>query len=150
MAPTSPRRRSFPIAAILALVVVTGLAPTVPVDARAVERGGTGCFEPDAPRVFHRQLVAAIRISGDLPREWARSPFIAKIVCWQGSGFDPEFLDRGPANAVWHGIFAMTTDELADDLRALDDGEPVRLPPVARLLRPRMGGVSEHGPRTPP
>jgi hypothetical protein len=43
------------------------------------------------PRSFHRHLVSAIEVSGNLPRAWAGSPYIAKIVCWQGTAFDPSF-----------------------------------------------------------
>jgi hypothetical protein len=60
---------------------------------------------------LHRHLVMAIRISRDLPPAWARSRFIAKIVCSQGTDFRTEFRMRGGANFVWHGMFAMTKEE---------------------------------------
>lgn len=70
------------------------------------------CGHPAQPAWFHRQVAAAIRISGDLPASWARSPYLARIVCWQGTDFGPRSVVRA-SGQVWHGIFAMTTQELA-------------------------------------
>ena len=71
-----------------------------------------GCYHPDEPRRFHRQVVTAIRISGDLPRDWADSAALARIACWQGARFDTDFRDRGRAYYVWRGMFAMTVEEV--------------------------------------
>jgi acetyltransferase-like isoleucine patch superfamily enzyme len=70
-----------------------------------------GCRNPDVPRSFHRHLVSAIEVSGNLPGGWAGSPYIAKIVCWQGTAFDPSFRAHSD-DQIWHGVFAMTTREV--------------------------------------
>jgi hypothetical protein len=75
---------------------------------RAISKAAT----TDGPRRFHRQVVQAIKISGDLPREWADSPALARIACWQGAGFDTGFRERGRAYYVWRGMFAMTVEEV--------------------------------------
>jgi len=62
-------------------------------------------------RSFHRHLVNAIEVSGNLPRGWAGSPCIAKIVCWQGTAFDPSFRAESD-DQIWHGVFVMTTREV--------------------------------------
>ena len=64
------------------------------------------------PPWFHRYLVKAVKVSGDLPPTFARSPFIAKIVCWQGADFDGRFVAHDKPYHQWHGIFAMTSREL--------------------------------------
>jgi hypothetical protein len=69
------------------------------------------CWQPAAPRWFHRDLVTAIRLSGDLPRGWAGSPSIARIVCWQDTNFDAAFHAHGNGQR-WHGLFAMTVPEV--------------------------------------
>src|SRR5262245_44028302 len=69
------------------------------------------CRRPDAPPPFHRQVRLAIRLSGNLPRTWAASPYLAKIVCWQGTGFSTGFQAYGPRQK-WIGVFAMTKREM--------------------------------------
>ena len=116
MAPasTSPPRPF--VAGLLALCLVGALVGASPPAAGAAARAVTGraadCRHPDEPKGFHRRLATAIRVSGDLQRAWASSPYIAKIVCWQGTGFDTEFVERGQPYHVWHGLFAMTTEEV--------------------------------------
>jgi len=97
---------------MLALVValVGGLAQ-VPAPASASAIVPDACAHAVAPPWFHRELLNAIRISGDLRPAWARSPYLAKIVCWQGTFFRTRFLSRGGGH-VWHGIFAMTAREV--------------------------------------
>jgi hypothetical protein len=73
---------------------------------------GAACRSPSVPRWFHRYLVAAVKVSGDLRSGWARSPYIAKIVCWQGADFQAEFRAHDNSYHRWHGIFAMTSREL--------------------------------------
>jgi peptidase M23-like protein len=64
------------------------------------------------PDWFDASLANAVRISGDLPQSWADSPYLEKIVCWQGSGFDVRFTDKGDSYHHVHGLFAMTTQEV--------------------------------------
>ena len=49
------------------------------------------CTHPVVPDWFHDSLVTAIDISGDLDPGWASSPYVPRIVCWQGSAFDVDF-----------------------------------------------------------
>lgn len=63
------------------------------------------------PKGFHDHLVTAVRVSGNLPAGWAGSRYLAKIVCWQGTGFDTTFRARAPEH-LWHGVFAMTVAEM--------------------------------------
>jgi hypothetical protein len=70
------------------------------------------CQHPVVPRWFHRNLVAAVKVSGDLHPAWIRSTYIAKVVCWQGADFDGGFADHDNSYHHWHGIFAMTSKEL--------------------------------------
>lgn len=67
---------------------------------------------PLTPDWFHASLVKAIRISGDLPPSWADSTYLEKIVCWQGTGFDVRFRDTSDSYHRFHGLFAMTTQEV--------------------------------------
>ncbi len=105
-------RTKTPLLVLLTAVLVTAMLQVGPVAADARTHGVGGCFHPDEPRRFHRHLVRAIRISRDLPTSWADSPFIAKIVCWQGTDFQTDFIDHGRAYYDWHGMFAMTTQEV--------------------------------------
>jgi hypothetical protein len=103
--------RSRAIAA--GLVVAASLLPSPSASAERPPRADLeGCYRPDAPRSFHRHVVRAIRISGDLPRAWSTSPLVAKLACWQGSGFRTDFRDRRGGSHVWHGLFAMTVEEM--------------------------------------
>jgi hypothetical protein len=76
--------------------------------------GPSDCTKPTVPGWFHDDLVTAIGISKDLDPNWAASPYIARIVCWQGSNFDVSFAPPGDAYHAFHGIFAMTLQELAE------------------------------------
>jgi hypothetical protein len=109
-----PRKRVVAMTAAVALTL--GLLHATPASADASAAGSSsdleGCYHPDGPRRFHRQVVQAIKISGDLPREWADSPALARIACWQGAGFDTGFRERGRAYYVWRGMFAMTVEEV--------------------------------------
>jgi hypothetical protein len=110
---TSSTFKRFLVSAAISVALVGGIVEVAPVaSASVVARNRCNHpSQPVQPLWFHRQLIAAIRISGDLPARWARSPDIASIVCWQGTSFAPRFAARGPGHR-WHGIFAMTTQEL--------------------------------------
>ncbi|HEY6568228.1 MAG TPA: M23 family metallopeptidase [Actinomycetota bacterium] len=95
------------VACLMACVV-----QAVPTMSSVVARGSGGCFNPEVPKSFQRQVTRAIRISRDLPIKWADSPVIAKIACWQGTDFRTGFRKRGGSNFVWHGMFAMTKEEV--------------------------------------
>jgi hypothetical protein len=103
------RRMTFSLA-LLTFVLAT-FAWTGPVLGATPEPNGL-CRSPDPPQWFHKALVGAIRISRDLPPEWAHSRNVARIVCWQQTNFDRKFRVRGGRYHVWHGIFAMTADEV--------------------------------------
>ena len=105
------QRRIVSVVAGLALVL-GGLTIVAPRTAHAGARAPAACYDPDVPRHFRRQVATAIRISRDLPRAWARSPFVARIVCWQGTDFDQDFVAHGRSYYDWHGMFAMTTQEV--------------------------------------
>ncbi len=96
----------------LMLALVATMVPVVSAPAQTLRQGLEGCYRPDPPRRFQRQVRTAIRISRDLPREWADAPEIAKIVCWQGSGFRTDFRKVGGARFVWRGLSAMTVEEM--------------------------------------
>jgi hypothetical protein len=110
--PSAPASRRLLVSAVSAAIVVATIVQ-VPASGQTPAKAAERCFEPDVPARFQRHVARAIRVSRDLPKEWADSPFIAKIVCWQGTDFDPDFRKRGGANVVWHGQFAMTTQEMA-------------------------------------
>ena len=113
MTSTSTSRRAPFAAILLASILVGALLECSPAPAMAANGApASDCQHPAQPAGFHRQLTTAIRISGDLQRSWARSPYIAKVVCWQGTDFDTGFVERGQAYHVWHGMFAMTTQEV--------------------------------------
>jgi murein DD-endopeptidase MepM/ murein hydrolase activator NlpD len=104
------------VAATAAVAVTMAILHVAPAAADVTAAGSArdleGCYHPDEPRRFHRQVVKAIKISGDLPMEWADSPALARIACWQGAAFDTGFRERGRAYYVWHGMFAMTVEEV--------------------------------------
>ena len=106
-----PVRRTAPVPIVVALVAALVPIRAV-VAAEPLPETLEGCFRPDAPERFHRQVRTAIRISGDLPRSWADAPVLAKIVCWQGSGYRTDHRKVGGARFVWRGIFAMTVEEM--------------------------------------
>ena len=72
------------------------------------------CRHPTVPDWFHDSLVTSIRISKDLHPGWADSPSIASIICWQGSDFDVGYAAPGDDFHAFHGLFAMTLEELAE------------------------------------
>jgi hypothetical protein len=88
------------------LLVAVRVAP-----ARATVAKPADCTNPATPPHFRAQLREAIKLSGNLPSSWARSPYLAKIICWQDTGFDTHF-DARASDHVWHGIFAMTVQEM--------------------------------------
>lgn len=90
------------LGSLLLVPTAAGAAPSPTVD----------CKDPAVPRHFPRDLARSIRISRDLPSAWADSPFIARIVCWQGTGFREDFGEHGRGYHDWHGAFAMTTEEV--------------------------------------
>jgi Peptidase family M23 len=115
MTPSDPgrsrRRLHRPLVPVLAaLMLVGGIIQTAPPASASVV-SPVACNHPVPPSWFHRELVEAIAISRDLPASWARSPAIAQIVCWQGTGFRPRFSARRVGHR-WHGIFAMTVPEM--------------------------------------
>jgi hypothetical protein len=95
------------VTAMLLVGAALGAAPIASARASITPRE---CRNPQVPKTFHKHLVTAIKVSGNLPRSWADSPYLAKIVCWQDTSFDAKFLKRGSVQA-WHGIFAMTIQE---------------------------------------
>jgi murein DD-endopeptidase MepM/ murein hydrolase activator NlpD len=100
------------LAAALVVATLVGVPGPATASRRPPREALEGCFRPDPPRSFRRHVATAIRISRDLPRAWADAPEIAKIVCWQGSGFKTDFRSKGPSGRVWRGMFAMTVQEV--------------------------------------
>ncbi len=82
-----------------------------PATARA-ESPVEQCRDPGTPAWFHDAIVAAIRVSGDIEPSWADSKYVPKIICWQGTGFRKDFKAKGGPRHVWHGMFAMTAEEM--------------------------------------
>jgi Peptidase family M23 len=111
----SPRHRSWHRRAAWLLTAAvassTLLAAPVPSAVASTRNAVDRCRNPDVPRKFHRHLVTAIRVSGNLPAGWARSPNIPRIICYQHTGFDTDFRDTAYKH-VWHGLFAMTVEEM--------------------------------------
>jgi Peptidase family M23 len=98
------------VASVAAITVASGmlLAGPAPAATRSPVRS---CRNPDVPKGFHRHLVTAIRVSGNLPRGWAGSPNIPRIICYQHSAFDTGFRATSYKH-VFHGLFAMTVEEM--------------------------------------
>jgi len=97
---------------LLATVLAAGTFVR-PLPASAAVSRPRDCRNPSIPTGFHREIVTAIRASRDLPIAWGRSPYLPKIACWQGTGFDTRFSAHAPGH-VWHGLFAMTVREMAE------------------------------------
>ncbi len=97
------------IAVVLSLLLAMGMV-TSPAAADAPS-SPRDCRDPATPKTFHKRLVTAIRVSGNLPRDWSDSPYLAKIICWQDTRFSAALRKRGP-DRVWHGVFAMTVQEM--------------------------------------
>src|SRR5213593_1646165 len=104
--PADGRRRSRRhTRRIGALLVAATIVPSLAGGAVAATQPTLGeCRRPDTPASFHRELRLAIRLSGNLPPEWADSPYLPKIVCWQGTGFSTGFRAYGPSQ-TWIGVF---------------------------------------------
>jgi murein DD-endopeptidase MepM/ murein hydrolase activator NlpD len=105
----SPLRRAA--AVMFATCVLAGILLTPA--AAGSNRSISDCKRPNVPRKFHRHLVTAIRLSGNLPHSWATSPNIPRIICAQRSRFSTDFHDRGYKH-TWIGLFAMTKEEVKD------------------------------------
>jgi peptidase M23-like protein len=105
------RVRSRGVTRAAALLLVTALLAAAAPAASASVSTPSDCRHPHPPRHFQSQLRTAIRLSGNLPASWAGSPYLAKIVCWQETSFDTGFAAHAPDH-VWHGIFAMTVQEM--------------------------------------
>src|SRR5438552_705842 len=113
--------RSYTVGMVaFALAVATLVAGTTPSASASARTHGSAkpsvraddCSNPTPPDTFHDNLVTAIGISRDLPTGWANSPYIANIVCWQGTNFDVTFSAAGGTYHHWYGIFAMTVQEV--------------------------------------
>lgn len=90
---------------LLPPTVYASPAPTPPTPVQA-------CAHPKVPSWFHKSLATAIRVSRNLPADWVGSPYLAKIVCWQGTKFSAAFIQHSHSYHLWHGIFAMTVEEM--------------------------------------
>jgi hypothetical protein len=105
--------RSIGLVALLSACVLgvpsLGAATTLVTGAPADENP---CWHPSVPDWFHDSLVTSIDISRDLNPTWADSPYVAKLVCWQGSDFDVAFAPAGDDFHAFHGLFAMTVEEM--------------------------------------
>ena len=108
--------RATPIrgaAAVLVALIIVATVPSVAVSAKETKASRIAeCRRADQPPRFRRQLIDAIRISRDLPIAWADSPNLKRIVCWQGTSFDPGFRAAGDRYHAFRGIFAMTVREM--------------------------------------
>lgn len=101
------------LAVSASIAVMLALGALIPPASATPGRPPVGsCFHPKTPHRFHQQVVTAIRVSRDLPHSWAAAPEVAKIVCWQGTDFKTDFVAHGRAYYDWHGMFAMTTQEM--------------------------------------
>ncbi|HEY7282062.1 MAG TPA: M23 family metallopeptidase [Actinomycetota bacterium] len=70
------------------------------------------CRNPETPGWFHKAVVTSIEVSKGIPDWWAGSAYLPRIVCWQGTRFHTDFRVAGGPLHVWHGIFAMTVEEM--------------------------------------
>ena len=99
----------------IALFVAAALALTgsiaVASSAAAAVSNPSACRNPQIPSGFRKAVATAVKVSRDLPGGWAHSPYLAKIVCWQDTAFDAAFVADGPQHH-WHGMLAMTTEEM--------------------------------------
>ena len=95
------------IASLIAGMLVASPGPALAGGGRNL----ADCRNPRVPKGFHRNLVTAIRLSGNLPKAWADSPNIPRIICWQHTGFDVDFRASG-YKQQWYGLFAMTKQEV--------------------------------------
>ena len=102
-------RRELAVFLATALLLVGSASGIRP--ASATVSTPADCRDSKVPRRFHHEVMTAIAVSRDLPAAWARSPYLAKIVCWQDTSFSSTFQARGPEH-VWRGLFAMTVAEM--------------------------------------
>jgi murein DD-endopeptidase MepM/ murein hydrolase activator NlpD len=110
--PSAQRSLGRSLAALLVALLIASSIQIASGPPTASAQTVSGCFAPDVPSWFHRRVARAIKISRDLPRAWVRSPYIARIVCWQGTGFKTSFRARGRGYHIYRGMFAMTTQEV--------------------------------------
>src|SRR5439155_291009 len=104
-------RRTMTLCLLATLLATATFARPMP--ATAAVSTPSDCRNPPIPTGFHKEVVAAIRASKDLPIAWGRSQYLPKIACWQGTAFDTRFSAHAPEH-VWHGLFAMTVREMAE------------------------------------
>jgi hypothetical protein len=97
--------------AALAVTVLAGVL-ALSTGSAGARTGQQPCQHPDTPAWFHQAVVTSIGVSKGIPGWWADSPYLPRIVCWQGTRFDKDFRAQGGSLHVWHGIFAMTVEEL--------------------------------------
>jgi hypothetical protein len=98
------------VVVVSAVLLESGAASQPPLASAAVSAPGD-CHNPQVPPRFHKHVVTAIRLSGNLPIAWADSADLPKIICWQDTAFDTAFFARAPRHR-WHGEFAMTVEEM--------------------------------------
>ena len=106
------RRRTAVALFVAAALVITGSGSVADAPAAsAAVSSPHDCENPQVPSGFRSAVATAVKVSRDLPAGWGRSPYLAKIVCWQDTAFDTAFVADGPQHR-WHGVFAMTTQEM--------------------------------------
>ena len=114
--PGGARRRLLPPVGLLITLTFFPLGPSVRFASAEATSNPAELASlricPITPDWFHARLVEAVRISGDLPPSWADSPYLEKIVCRQGSGFDVAFTATSDSHHRVHGLYAMTTAEV--------------------------------------
>jgi hypothetical protein len=108
--PDRTRDLSRLLVVAVSTMVLAAAVPTLTSASAGVSKPGE-CRDPHVPPHFHRHVVTAIRLSRNLPMAWADSPDLARIICWQDTGFDTGFRARAPWHR-WHGEFAMTVEEM--------------------------------------
>jgi hypothetical protein len=112
--------RPFALIARVAFTAALGVAltcgPAIGAHAAASHSASTqsvaACRHPEVPDWFHDSLVTSIQISKDLDPKWADSSFVPSVICWQGSKFDVGFAPPGDDFHAFHGVFAMTVEEV--------------------------------------
>src|SRR6266704_974464 len=111
MSRSRPRAGGIAVALAIALAL-PAVQPSEAFASAAHVGPAAACKRPDVPIWFHRSLATAIHVSRDLPPSWAGSPYLAKLVCWQGTDFSVTFRRASAGYHVWHGLFAMTIEEM--------------------------------------
>ncbi|HXJ64712.1 MAG TPA: M23 family metallopeptidase [Actinomycetota bacterium] len=97
-------------ALVVGTFAVTGFLPASAAPHRAA--APPSCDQPNPPAWFHDAVVRSITTAKGIPKWWADTPYLAKIACWQATGFRTDFQAKGGPLHVWHGIFAMTVEEM--------------------------------------